>query len=356
MNVVRMTFSAQVRCRVSCVKRPIKWMFTSHRLHDCIHFVPFTHINLLLPLVSLPLESQRMSETDNKTAVGFIDRMIEVKFLVDAPSWMRDQDVNLLQEAADMYAVDKVQRFHALSFCLPFYILLLGERILNLFFLLHFNELHLLQILVAAEKLDQLLCSPVFLASPTTTDTDSTDAPSSDSGSLDETKKEELFSKNKWLKRLLVDVDDVLRIHRSLTVDDTDLRYHELPKSSASATTTNPAVPEPSPKSQAKALESSAPDHENEWIEVANSDGIRTYYRQEKNTAVHSIKVHAELLSPLLNICSVVNECDLIPTFMTMVKMQAESVRQLTNFSKLVYFKVGMPWYVETCLCICSVI
>ncbi len=85
-------------------------------------------------------------------------------------------------------------------------------------------------------------------------------------------------------------------------------------------------------------------EKDNNWVEVANSDGIRTFYRKEAGNDIHSIKVHGELFTSLPNLCAVMNECDLIPTILTLISMDVRMVKQISPFMQLIYVSAGLPW------------
>jgi len=80
------------------------------------------------------------------------------------------------------------------------------------------------------------------------------------------------------------------------------------------------------------------------WTPVADSDGIQTMYRTEPGTTIHSVKVHSIVESPVENLCAIANEVDLLPTFLTMVKIEAATLRQVSPLSKVIYCKVHLPW------------
>ena len=77
------------------------------------------------------------------------------------------------------------------------------------------------------------------------------------------------------------------------------------------------------------------------WIKVADENEIQTFYRQQENTEIHSIKIKAFFKCPLINLICLLNEVDLIPKFFTLLPMTAECVEQRAIFEKLVYMSAS---------------
>jgi hypothetical protein len=57
----------------------------------------------------------------------------------------------------------------------------------------------------------------------------------------------------------------------------------------------------------------------------------------------HSVKVVGTVDSPANHLIAVLNEVDLLPSFMTMVKIWVAPLMQVSKFSKVIWMKLKMP-------------
>jgi len=62
---------------------------------------------------------------------------------------------------------------------------------------------------------------------------------------------------------------------------------------------------------------------------------------------MHSIKVHAEVSAPVGHLLALVNEVDLLGSLLRFVKLEARPLAQLSRFSQLAYFRLGLFWPFE---------
>ncbi len=56
------------------------------------------------------------------------------------------------------------------------------------------------------------------------------------------------------------------------------------------------------------------------WTLVRETDGVKTHYRHEDSTPVHSIKMEGVINSPALNIMAIMNEHSLYDTWIPLLK------------------------------------
>ncbi len=78
------------------------------------------------------------------------------------------------------------------------------------------------------------------------------------------------------------------------------------------------------------------------WAQIADSDRVRTLYRHEAGAESISIKVHGFIPANAMDVLVVINEIDLLSTFLPLVEMQ--QLKQAPAFRQLVHARVKVPW------------
>jgi len=79
------------------------------------------------------------------------------------------------------------------------------------------------------------------------------------------------------------------------------------------------------------------------WNLVKEADGVKTFYKHESSTPVHSIRLEGVVESPLFDVTAVVYEADLYKNWWPLVK-ESRQICQLSKFRKQVYMRADMPW------------
>jgi hypothetical protein len=79
------------------------------------------------------------------------------------------------------------------------------------------------------------------------------------------------------------------------------------------------------------------------WTLVKEVDDIKTFYRHEPSTPVHSIKMQGIIDCPALNIMAVMNEHSLYHKWIPLIN-EVCLIKQLSNYRKVIYLNANLPW------------
>ncbi|EFA79005.1 hypothetical protein PPL_08473 [Heterostelium album PN500] len=89
-----------------------------------------------------------------------------------------------------------------------------------------------------------------------------------------------------------------------------------------------------------------SPDYKNAgWNEISNKDGIFTLYK-DNGGGMHSIRMEGIVESPIFDLCSVILEIDLYPTWIPRL-LESTQLAEDKRYRKAIYCKVSCPWPVE---------
>jgi hypothetical protein len=78
------------------------------------------------------------------------------------------------------------------------------------------------------------------------------------------------------------------------------------------------------------------------WESIANASGVQTLFRAEADAATLSIKTLGVIDSPIFNVVALINEIDLLGTFIP--RVYARMLRQISRFRQLVHVLLALPW------------
>jgi len=86
------------------------------------------------------------------------------------------------------------------------------------------------------------------------------------------------------------------------------------------------------------------------WEIIRDSNEIKTMYKNEPGSPIHSIKCDAYIEAPLLNILTLINEHTMYHHFIPIID-KCYMIHQETAFSKLIFLAVKSPWPFATREC-----
>jgi FYVE zinc finger len=78
------------------------------------------------------------------------------------------------------------------------------------------------------------------------------------------------------------------------------------------------------------------------WEEITCANGIKTLFRYEPGTPTITLKTLGSINAPVFNVLAIVNEVDLLETFIPRCKTRV--LKQVSRFRQLAYGKVNLPW------------
>eukprot|EP01116_Phalansterium_solitarium_P014515 TRINITY_DN32220_c0_g1_i1.p1 TRINITY_DN32220_c0_g1~~TRINITY_DN32220_c0_g1_i1.p1 ORF type:complete len:309 (+),score=111.01 TRINITY_DN32220_c0_g1_i1:122-1048(+) len=94
-------------------------------------------------------------------------------------------------------------------------------------------------------------------------------------------------------------------------------------------------------------------DNDDDWTLVKESAGVKTFYRHESSTPIHSIKMRGIIEAPAVNILACINEVDLYNTWMPSQLLEHRELWHVTNYRKAAYLRSQALWPVwarDVCL------
>jgi len=79
------------------------------------------------------------------------------------------------------------------------------------------------------------------------------------------------------------------------------------------------------------------------WTLVNDKDGVRSYYRHETSSPMHSMKIEGIIPAPLFNVLAIIYEVDLYITWWPLLR-EVKQVKEISKFRKVVYMRAELPW------------
>jgi len=83
-------------------------------------------------------------------------------------------------------------------------------------------------------------------------------------------------------------------------------------------------------------------ESEDSWTLMRDTVDMKTYYRHEKNTPVHSFKINGNIPCNVFNLLVLVNEVDMYHTFVPL--LHEARVIKGNNYRRIAYIKENLPW------------
>jgi len=77
---------------------------------------------------------------------------------------------------------------------------------------------------------------------------------------------------------------------------------------------------------------------------VKERDGLKTFYRHESSTPIHSIKLEGIVDSPIFNVLALINELDLYVNWCPPQLKEVKCNGTISRFKKFVYMRSQVPW------------
>lgn len=89
--------------------------------------------------------------------------------------------------------------------------------------------------------------------------------------------------------------------------------------------------------------------NEDGWTLVGEHEGgnVQVFYRGEKSTPVHSIKMQGVVDSPALNLMAIMNEHALYDSWIPLLK-EVRLVKQISRYRKVMYLSAHLPWPISS--------